>query len=291
MRQDGRGDYLERFSPASLEMIRNDEGTTLAQYLAEPAISVRDPEQERHTQAQVEGFLSCLPAPAQEILRRLYGLLEQDGRPRTVREVAAELGMTPHGVDGARRRGLLRLRAIAQGRVNLPAVEEMAQEVTPSQKHTRTTEMHSPRTAQQFLERGQSEQTEAPSPEHVALVVSRTTTEKQEQLERASLYLQQQGQRVTAAQLARLAEVSFITASKFLRRREQSTDGFQQPCAERLEEAYAHLQITTGKRITAYALQQGAQVHWSTAMRFLQKRQPVSYEQRAQQPEQEVYYV
>jgi hypothetical protein len=69
---------------------------------------------------------------------------------------------------------------------------------------------------------------------------------------------------------ARLAQVSFPTADKFLRRREHPAGGALQPCARRLEAAYAHLQAT-GKCITAYALSKQADVHVKTAERFLER--------------------
>lgn len=104
------------------------------------------------------------------------------------------------------------------------------------------------------------------------LSTPRGHVEKQQRLERACAYLEAQDIPVTTAQLARLAEVQFITADRFLRRRTRPTEEPAQPLAQRLEQAYIHLQAT-GKRVTAYALSKQVDVHTSTAQRFLLMRE------------------
>jgi RNA polymerase sigma factor (sigma-70 family) len=235
LRKAGRLTDLDAFQPLSLDEIRmEDEECALYSFIPEPEVSYRDPQQDARKRALLEAWLAQLPSSAQQVIRLSFGLCDEDGRARTPGEIAASLCVVPSTISSIKRSALLKLKAIAQGRA-----------------------------------REQRKRAGAPSRQRAISPASRAA-EKHAQLERAALYLQREGQPITPAHLARLAEVSFLTADKFLRRREHPAGGSALPCAERLEAAYAYLQ-TTGKRITAYALSKQADVHVKTAERFLER--------------------
>ncbi len=225
---------LDAFQPLSLDEVhRGDEDCTLSRFIPEPEVSYRDPQQDAQKRATLEAWLLHLSPSAQQVIRFSFGLCDEDGRAQTPGELAALLGVTPKEISSLKRSALLKLKAIAEGRT-----------------------------------RGQRSQTKVPSPQRAT---TSRATEKHARLERAALYLQRESQPITTAHLARLAEVSFLTADKFLRRRAHPTaDGAALPHTERLEVAYACLQ-TTGKRLTAYALAKQADVHIQTAERFLER--------------------
>jgi RNA polymerase sigma factor (sigma-70 family) len=233
LRKAGRLSDLDALRPLSLDKTyREDEECTLYRFIPQPEVPTRDLQQDAQKRAALEAWLMHLSPSAQQVIRLSFGLCEEDGRAQTPGEIAALLGVTPTEISSLKRAALLKLKAIAEGRA-----------------------------------RGQRSQTKAPSQQRAT---TSRATEKHARLERAALYLQREGQPITTAHLARLAEVSFPTAAKFLRRRAHPADSAAQPCAERLEAAYARLQ-TSGKHITAYALSKQADVHVHTAARFLER--------------------
>jgi RNA polymerase sigma factor (sigma-70 family) len=235
LRKAGRIADLDTFQPLSLDEIRmEDEECTLYSFVPEPEVPYNDPQQGARKRALLEAWLAQLSPSAQQVTRLSFGLCDEDGRAQTPGEIAASLGVAPSNISSIKRSALLKLKAIAQGRA-----------------------------------REQRKRAGAPSRQRATTHTSRAT-EKHGQLERAALYLQREGQLITTAHLARLAEESFLTADKFLRRREHPANGTSQPRAQRLEAALACLQ-TTGKHITAYALAKQADVHVKTAERFLER--------------------
>ncbi len=235
LRKAGHLADLGAFQPLSLDEIHmEDEECTLYRFIPEPEVPYRDLQQDVRKRAILEAWLAQLSPFAQQVIRLSYGLCDQDGRAQTPGEIAATLGVTSENISSIKRSALLKLKAIAQGRA-----------------------------------REQRKRAGASSRQRAIAPASRAT-EKHAQLERAALYLQREGQPITTAHLARLAQVSFPTADKFLRRRAHSAGGVLQSCAERLEAAFACLQ-TSGKRITAYALSKQADVHVQTAQRFLEQ--------------------
>jgi RNA polymerase sigma factor (sigma-70 family) len=243
MRQDGRADQLEALLPLSLDMVfeseQYGEEESLGETFAEPHVPLCDAQEHTRKHQQVEALLSHLSPRAAQVLRLCFGLFEDDGRPRSPAEIADLLAIPVHAVHTAKQQALARLRTIAEGQTGHPV----------QRKH------------------GPSSRSERPSPT-TRLGGPRPLTDGQQRLERAWTYLEAQHLPITAARLARLAAVHFITADRFLQRRMRPVEGAERSLTERLEQAYTQLQAT-GKRVTAYALAKQVDVHPSTAQRFL----------------------
>jgi|GEM_PF-1227908 len=243
MRRDGRAGQLEALIPLSLDMVFGSEhygeNEMLVDAIAEPEVSFCDSHEHTRKQLQVDALLSHLSPRAEHVLRLSFGLFEEDGRSRSPAEIADLLDIPVHAVHTTRQQALSRLRTIANGQTGHPVQRKRA----PSRRGER------------------------PSPT-TRWGEPRQLTDGQQRLERAWTYLEAQHLPVTAAQLARLAAVHFITADRFLRRRTRPAEGAERSLTERLEQAYTQLQAT-GKRVTAYALAKQVDVHPSTAQRFL----------------------
>jgi RNA polymerase sigma factor (sigma-70 family) len=240
MRQDGRADQLDALLPLSLDRVceseQYGEEESLGETLAEPHVPSCDAQEHTRKHQQVEALLSHLSPRAEQVLRLCFGLFEDDGRPRSPAEIADLLAIPVHAVHTAKQQALARLRTIAEGH----AVQRKRAPSSRSERPSSTTRPGEPR----------------------------PLTDGQQRLERAWTYLEAQHLPITAARLARLAAVHFITADRFLRRRTRPVEQTERSLAERLEQAYTRLQ-TTGKRVTAYALAKEVDVHPSTAQRFL----------------------
>ncbi len=243
MRQDGRAAQLDALLPLSLDRVFESEQCgeeeSLGETLAEPHISLCDAHEHTRKHQQVEALLSHLSPRAEQVLRLSFGLFEEDGRSRPSAEIADLLAIPVHAVHTAKQQALARLRMIADEQTEYPVQRK----------------------------RGPSSRSERPSPT-TRSVEPRPSTDGQQRLERAWTYLEVQHLPITAARLARLAAVHFITADRFLRRRTRPVEQTERSMTERLEQAYTQLQAT-GKRVTAYALAKQVDVHPSTAQRFL----------------------
>jgi lambda repressor-like predicted transcriptional regulator len=243
MRRDGRAGLLEALIPLSLDMVFGSEhygeNEFLVDAIAEPEVSFCDSHEQTRKHQRVDALLSHLSPRAEQVLRLSFGLFEEDGRSRPPAEIADLLAIPVYTVYASRQQALSRLRTITEGQTGHPVQRKRA----PSRRG------------------------EQPSPT-TRSVEPRPLTDGQQRLERAWTYLEAQHLAVTAAQLARLAAVHFITADRFVRRRMRPAEQAERSLTERLEQAYTHLQAT-GKRVTAYALAKEVDVHPSTAQRFL----------------------
>jgi len=243
MRQDGRADQLDALLPLSLDMVfeseQYGEEESLGDTLAEPEVSFCDSHEQTRKRQQVDALLSHLSSRAEQVLRLSFGLFEEDGRPRPPAEIADLLAIPVHAVHTTKQQALARLRTIAEGQTGHPVQRKRAPS-SHSERPSSTTYSGEPR----------------------------PLTDGQQRLERAWTHLEAHHLPITAARLARLAVVHFITADRFLRRRTRPAEGAERSLTEQLEQAYTQLQAT-GKRVTAYALAKQVDVHPSTAQRFL----------------------
>jgi RNA polymerase sigma factor (sigma-70 family) len=243
MRQDGRAKQLEALLPLSLDMVfeseKYGEEESLGKTLAEPEVSFCDSHEHTRKRQQVDALLSHLSPRAEQVLRLSFGLFEDDGRPRSPAEIAGLPDIPVHAVHTTKQQALARLRTVAERQAG-PSVQRERAPSPRSEQPTPTTRSGEPR----------------------------PLTDGQQRLERSWTYLEAQHLPVTAARLARLAAVHFITADRFLRRRTHPAEEAERPMNERLEQAYIQLQAS-GKRVTAYALAKQVDVHPSTAQRFL----------------------
>jgi RNA polymerase sigma factor (sigma-70 family) len=117
----GTLDALSTMQPISLDRLLDDaDADSDLHKMIEAPPPEPAPQQREQKRAQVDMLLSYLSPRAQTILRLRYGLYyEDDTRPRTYREIAAELGMSLSAVENALHHAHARLQALVSGQASL----------------------------------------------------------------------------------------------------------------------------------------------------------------------------
>ncbi len=106
--------------PISLDCLlyEHDRDSSLLEALEAPS-STATPLRETQKRAQVDTLLSYLSPRAETILRLHYGLLEDNERPHTGREIARELSLSLHVVHTTAYDAMQRLKALAAGQATI----------------------------------------------------------------------------------------------------------------------------------------------------------------------------
>ena len=186
--------------------------------------------------AQVETWLSYLPARAQAILRLRYGLAEDNERAHSTAEIAQVLGLDRRLVLTAEREALQRLKAFVAGAATIqqrqgkPCITYTRAYHSPSLLPLH--EQHLQQAATRLRERAipltiRALAAEAGLPLYLAQAYLRVhrlespiesrARERLRRLEETSARLRKQGVRVTAVVLAREAHVMKLTAITLLK--------------------------------------------------------------------------
>jgi RNA polymerase sigma factor (sigma-70 family) len=245
-RREGTLDRLHDMQPVSLDQLldEHDADSDLHDRLAAPPTLPEAPLPNVQRRLQVDALLAYLSPRAQAVLRLRFGLYyEDDERPRSVSEVARELGISRDMARVTEQDALSRLRAFAAGEAILVArggklcislPERGAPTVTPERRgmlHAAYSSLDAqgiavtarlladetglPRGVTGVFLRDLREETRAPQHTHIACTW---------RLEEGLAQMQATGERVSSRGLARTAQVSRQTAINFIRaRRRQAT--------------------------------------------------------------------
>ncbi len=255
-RKTGKMEQLRALLPVSLDCLldEEDEESSLLATLVAPALPQTPPPRNDEQRAQVEGLLAYLSPRAETVLRLRYGLVaEDDERPRSIEEIAHELGTTRNAVRTTELDALRRLRALVTGQARI------------------------------VRRRGRLCISLSSTGAHAL------AQERQDLLLRAFYHFQEQGVKITVDRLAETTGLPKKLVATFLRQQRgvcSTLAGRQQARQQRLQEAYAQL-VAAGKTPTRYALARLAHVNRKAARSFLQACQ----EQRRQPAAQGVCYV
>lgn len=117
----GTSEQLYAIQPVSLDRLfgDDDEDSGLYQLIEAPSPMLCT-QQDEHKRTHLDKLLSYLSVHAQAVLRLRYGLYyEEDERPRTLSEIACELGMSKRTVRILHDNALRRLRAFVAGEATL----------------------------------------------------------------------------------------------------------------------------------------------------------------------------
>lgn len=119
-RQAGTLDQLHALHPLSLDRLldEDDLDSSPLELLEAPPTQTAPPRDECK-RAQVEALLAFLSPRAETILRLRYGLLDDDARPRSEREIADELGISLGMVHTTEHDAMQRLRALVAGEATI----------------------------------------------------------------------------------------------------------------------------------------------------------------------------
>jgi RNA polymerase sigma factor (sigma-70 family) len=179
----------------SLDQLADEEETESSLY--DTLIAPTDPPQasrcDEKKRAQVDALLSRLAPRMQAVVRLRYGL-GADGQVHSPAEIAQILGITSTSVSSLYQVAMRRLRTLAQSDLSFEQAVEQAPDILCDRRRT-------PCTPQERMTR----------------------------LEQAYTQIQAEGQLCTISALARLAQVSYPTAKKFLHRH-QGTEEVSHAC-------------------------------------------------------------
>jgi RNA polymerase primary sigma factor len=108
-----RATPMPRFVPLDTPFPADEPGVTLGEVLPDENTPGPDKEAERHSDRQMlVSLMRILPVREQKVLQLRYGL--NDGRPRTLQEVARALGYVRQGIHRLENAALTRLRKHAR---------------------------------------------------------------------------------------------------------------------------------------------------------------------------------
>ncbi len=209
------------------------------------------PERNAEQQAQVDDWLSHLPARDESIVRMYYGLRDEDERTYTVTEIAHMLGLAFDTTHAALERSLLRLKKLAEGTARLRKKDGrlVVKGITPLRS------------------------------------LPTLTPEQVQQLQQTAGHLSAQGKLVTMYALSKASGLSELHTRAFLKQYRQElpqelvagTAEFlekrEQERVQRIQQIYEQL-LAKGKPIRQKPLARAAHVAPTVVRNFLRAREP-----------------
>ena len=251
-RAKGTVDRLYAFETVSLDVAMQPfDSDDLCEPLSSPLLPTEAaPPRDPALRAQVEEWLSLLPARAQAVLRLRYGLCDDNERAHTTAEIARLLVFGRQAVQLAERNALQHLRALAAGEAS---VRTMA--------------------GKPCIRRGRRRQERGPSAPHHASAALMPAGQE-EQLMQAALLLHEQGSSVTLRRLARETGIPTSRVQDFLQAHRNLFPAVTQAhkhqhSLSQVAQVYAQL-VARGEHVTSSKkLARAAHVRIETALEFL----------------------
>jgi RNA polymerase sigma factor (sigma-70 family) len=268
--QEGTIAQFNRIQPVSLDRVLPWEEDETIERIMSPLLSPEAaPESPPALRAQVEEWLSHLPASHESIVRMHYGLQADDERCYSTWEIAHRLGCTLSVVHHALKSARLRLKLLAEGSARFR--EQEGRQVVKGVFHR-----------------------SGPPPT--------LTAEQEEQLMQCAYMLSSQGETISTRKLSRMSGLTPGHTEVFLRQHrhalpQESMKGtpayrkrVEQAQRERIRQVYERRQ-TQGEPITLTALAQEAHVDPQAVRAFLRECGQTYRQQRARASQERIRQV